>query len=194
MSADELQLEHLTSKAIDLRTSLLPRLRDQVFHVTTAPAFGRILSMGVVLSNRNEQLPYTFPQSEVSFGRRRGYVCLFDLRRASDDAVSWALDCFYFLDPGSSQRQDPVFLFVKDTSYGSLIPIEAAQGSTGEMWIPRVEAWYPSDLPMSAVRSALVVNVQREEEPASLTAVRQVNELFAAQLKAAAHKSQPPSN
>lgn len=40
------------------------------------------------------------------------------------------------------------------------------------MWVPYVECWYPSDLPLSRISSALVVSIAREPESQWIKALR----------------------
>jgi hypothetical protein len=153
---------------------LLPRLLGTVFHVTSEAAFRSIQSSGVIESNQLGQRGFTFPQSEISYGRKRGFVCLFDLRRVDNDELQDALDKFYFLDPMASKRQDPVYLFLDQPAYSELIPWTDAR-HTPEMWVPYVEAWYPRDLPLSSIRSALAVTVAREPDSPFIQAHRLIH-------------------
>jgi hypothetical protein len=167
------QVVKFTSRARDLRTELLPRLRHQVFHVTSSDRRDRIIQAGAIRSNRDESFPFTYPQSRISYGRARGYVCLFDLRTATDDEVSHSLDCYYFLDPYSSDRVDPTFFLLDPAAYPKLIPCSVAKAARSEeMWIPHTEAWFPSDLPLHAVEKILDVEVDRGPEHPFVTALR----------------------
>lgn len=170
------QIETFAIHRDQLRSELLPKLRDTVFHVTTAAGFEGIRSTGAVVSNANGRLPFTFPQSDVSFGRHRGYVCLFDLRCVSERQLANGLDCFFFLDPLSSARQDPVFLLLAPSTYRVIIPWTPAIRDTGEMSVPFIEAWYPGDLPLTHVNRVLRPNVVRPPESLFEQAHRLMNE------------------
>ncbi len=160
MSLD-LSVERLTVKRGDLEDVVLQRLRGTVFHVTSGPAVAAIIASGVIRSNQDGRFAFTWPQSQNNYGRRRGYVCLFDLRDVPEDQLRDALHLkLYFLKP---TRDDPVFLFVDPSEYGKLIPWTVAKGSYKEVLIPYVESWYPSDLPVSALAGALAVTVEPDD-------------------------------
>ena len=80
----------------ELREKLLPVLKDEIFHVTSYSRFEKIEEAGFIKSNVNGELGYTYTQSENSYGRKRGYICLFDLRRKTEEEIQHGLDCFYF--------------------------------------------------------------------------------------------------
>lgn len=154
-----LPVERVSVKRSDLEPVVLPRLIDAVFHVTSAPAFSEIKASGIVFSNQDRRFQFTFPQSENNYGRHRGYVCLFDLRDIPEDTVRDVLSVkFNFLKPASA---DPVFLFLDESEYGSLVPWTDAPA--GAMVIPYVEAWYPRDVPVAALTHALAVTVEKDD-------------------------------
>lgn len=155
-----LRIEEITARYENLQTVVLPKLRETVFHVTSVAGFEGIRHSGAISANADGKLGFTFPQSENSYGRRRGYVCLFDLRGVSDEHLAHSLDSFYYLDP-FGRRGDPVFLFVKTSVFGELIPWTSTRDNYEHMWIPYVEAWYPRDLPLSAIECALALKVKR---------------------------------
>jgi hypothetical protein len=159
--ATELSVERITVKRGDLEDVVLQRLVGTVFHVTSAPAFVAITASGVVRSNQDGRLGFTWPQSQKNYGRRRGYVCLFDLRDVPEDKLWDALHVkLNFLKP---TKDDPVFLFLDPSAYGRLIPWTVAKGNYAEVVIPYVESWYPSDLPVSALAKALAVTVEADD-------------------------------
>ena len=150
-------------KQDDLRRVLLPKLRSRVFHVTSGRGLEGIQTSHSVSANIDGKLGFTFPQSENSFGRRRGYVCMFDLRGISEEHLKFALEGFFFLDP-YGRRENPVFLFLAPARYGDIIHSRVAKPRGGEMWIPYVEAWYPRDLPLSEIDQVLSVKIERPPE------------------------------
>jgi hypothetical protein len=85
-------VEHIGIQDADhLRAVLLPRLRDRVFHVTSQENFEKIREAGAILHNRDERFPLN-AASEASFGRRRGWVCLFDLCGCAKKVLDRTLD------------------------------------------------------------------------------------------------------
>lgn len=154
-----LPVEHVAVKWSDLEPVILPRLIGTVFHVTSERAFGDILACGMISSNQDGRLQFTFPQSENNYGRQRGYVCLFDLRDVPGETVRDVLSVkFNFLKPTSA---DPVFLFLDRSEYPHLVPWTDAP--VGTMVIPYVEAWYPRDVPVAALTHALAITVEEDD-------------------------------
>lgn len=147
----------------ELREKLLPVLKDKIFHVTSYSRFEKIEEAGFIKSNVNGELGYTYPQSENSYGRKKGYICLFDLRRKTEEEIQHGLDCFYFLGIRQLSNKQ-VHLILKDEYYAKLIYTEQAKAEIGftEMWIPYVECWYPEDLPLSNIKGMIIVNIQRD--------------------------------
>lgn len=142
-----------------LRSDLLPCLRKSVFHVTTIVAMEGIVSDGFVRSNNDERYPFTYPQSQKSYGRSRGYVCLFDVRSISTPDLDEVLAKFWFLNPSSAGNR-PVFLLMNEMVTPKLIPwTTAREAGYREMWIPNAECWYPGDIPVSEIETILRVNV-----------------------------------
>jgi len=158
----DLSVERITVKRGDLEEVVLPRLLGTVFHVTPAPTFEMIRASGVIRSNQDGQLSFTYPQSQNNYGRRRGCVCLFDLRDVPDGELRDALRKFYFLNHAPAKGH-PVFLFLDPQEYGKLIPWTVAKGNYKEVLIPYVESWYPTDLPVSALAGALAVTVEPDD-------------------------------
>ncbi len=158
----DLPLERITVKRGDLEDVVLPRLIGTVFHATPVPNFEAIKASGVIRSNQDGQLSFTYPQSQNNYGRRRGYVCLFDLRDVPDGELRDALMKFYFLNH-APRKGHPVFLFLDREEYGKLIPWTVTKGNYKEVVIPYVESWYPSDLSVSALASALAVTVEPDD-------------------------------
>lgn len=157
--------ERLRIRESELRSVLLPRLMGQAFHVTTKRAYARICRDGSIKSNQDGKLRSEYPQSAVSYFRKRGYVCIFDLRTATAEHVNDALLKFFFLNP--FHRANPVFLVLGDAAYEQLIPWSVSIPDEGcrAMVIPYVEAGYPRAVPLALVDSVLVVDVRREVPP-----------------------------
>lgn len=156
-------VEVLSIPRSELEVALLPRLRGTVFHVTSASNLQGIQLSGYVYSNSDDKFAYTFPQSKNAYGRRRGYVSLFDLRDVSDENLSDALFRFYFLNP-FGRRDDPVFLFLSPGCYQDLIPWTVTRDDFSEMWVPYVESWYPGDLPLTEIERVIHVRIEHPPE------------------------------
>lgn len=152
-------IERIALHRDELESIVLPKLRGTVFHVTSQVGFEGIQATDSVYANGDGRFPFTFPQSENGFGRRRGYVCLFDLREVTDEQLTHALEGYYFLDP-FGKKQNPIFLFLSPDSYDQVIHWSATKGDYTEMWVPYVEAWYPRDLPLSIIVKVLALDVE----------------------------------
>lgn len=161
-------VEHVDLQDADLRAVLLPRLRDRVFHVTSQENFEKIREAGAILHNRDERFPLNVT-SEASFGRRRGWVCLFDLRGCVERVLDRTLDRDYnFLQPRSFVRylrdstiSNIAYLIVKQEASPSIVP----QSFANEIdplghYVRDTEVWYPGDVPLSLVESALLVTIR----------------------------------
>ena len=89
-------------------------------------------------------------------------MCLFDLRNQTEDAIQWGLDCFYFLSP-APLGDDLAFLFLSPSAYPELVlwgDIKSGVEITA-FRIPKVECWFPTAVPLSAVEHVLLVHVDR---------------------------------
>lgn len=152
-----MKVETLTISAQKLRDRLLPTLLRSVFHVTSHSSYQSILKAGAIKNNKDNRFDYTFPQSVNSYGRKRGYVCLFDLRHVPNEELELALTKFYFLNPPRCNG-NPIFLVLDEAFQADLIPWTA--GSICEMRIPYVECWYPGDIELRKVRRVIDVTVR----------------------------------
>ena len=152
--------ESLIIAAAALPTQLLPRLLRRVFHVTPRETYARILSDGAIRSNQSGELGFSFPQSEVSYFRKRGCVCVLDLR-VSPQQVDDALGKWYFLNPFPPKNR-LAFLLLKDGCYGELVSRSYTQGKVDwrEFSVPYVEAGFPAEIPLSFVERVLLVDIE----------------------------------
>jgi hypothetical protein len=153
----------------------------KVFHVTSFANFEKIEESGHIKTNHDGQLGCTYPQSQIFYGRQKGYVCLFDLRYANDKEIKDALLRFYFI--GNRALGDKqVFLIPEPETCAELIDISQAKADLGSnqiLWIPDVECWYPDALPLSKIQEIIIVNIDRREESeafeATLRALEEVS-------------------
>jgi len=146
----------ITCEKSRLEDKILPLLKEKVFHVTSSEAYQAMVGDGMIKSNINSCYKYTFPQSEVSYGVKRGYICLFDLRNKSDDVVEKALMKFYFLKPFHYQNVS-VFLILSPRFYSNLIYDTQEEIGWKEIYIPHVECWYPGNIPLEYIDEVIEV-------------------------------------
>ncbi len=170
-AARSLAREIFRLRSQELREIVLPKLRGSVFHVTTRPRYRGIVRERAILNNKDGRFPFLFGQSANSWGRKRGYVCLFDLRTATDEQVEFGLDRLYFLDPAPDVG-NPLFLLLDASFHAELIPWTA--GTSQEMRIPQVECWYPGDVELTKIRKVIDVRVKRPPLDPYTRALQQV--------------------
>lgn len=154
----------------EYKDQLLELLRDKVFHVTTAKAFDYIQKDGFIYGNQDAKYPLN-PTSINSFGRCRGWVCLFDLRGKSDKEIDNVLSRSYnFLGPEWFKELNEseyytesrlVYLYLSQAYYKDLVPNrEASQNDKPSQFIPEVECWYRGNIPIEHIEKALCVKIR----------------------------------
>jgi hypothetical protein len=144
----------------DLEETVLPLLRGQIFHVTNEETFNTICRSGWISGKEQGQFVFT-PVAENSYGRKRGWVSLFDLRETPDAHIKEALIRYWFLRTFHNESTH-VYLFVTESAWSSLISWKRATREVGatEFFIPFVEAWYPGDIPLCLIGHSLAVTVR----------------------------------
>lgn len=152
---------------------LLARLRGNVFHLTSITAFREIQKSGCI--SHTQKSPHG--DSLKSFGRSKGWICLFDLRDISPQEMSEALNRYYFLKPhwsekfsGEYSESDFICLFLSDSYYEHLIPNgmgRSQEKSKNVLYIPKVECWSSKDIPVSHFREILHVKIKVKVSPFS---------------------------
>jgi len=143
----------------NLKEELLPLLFGKVFHVTTKDAYFSIMDEKIIRNNMEGKYEFAASQSKNSYGRKRGYVCLFDLRSATTEQIDHALDNFYFLNP--RWQRSAYFFVVSSSVWSQLIETSVAKSEIGfkEMWIPYVECWFPKDLLLDHIDEVIEVKI-----------------------------------
>lgn len=152
------------------KDQLLGLLRDKVFHVTTAKAFESISKDGFIYENQDAKYP-VYIGSLKSFGRCKGWVCLFDLRGKSDKEIENVLSRFYnflrpewFVELNESEYYTEsrlVYLCLSHAYYNDLVSNrEASQNNKPSQFIPEVECWYPGNIPVGHIEKSLCVRIR----------------------------------
>lgn len=162
MRQQRLKIENLSCIESQLREFILPILRGNVFHVTNRAGFKGITKDRLIRSNKQGEFPYSYPQSDRSYARTRGYVSLFDLKTISDDELENALRKFYFLNPSFTEN-NPIFLILSRSIYSTLIPWTRARDEHAwkEMFIPHVESFHQGDISVSCISRVVSVKIKR---------------------------------
>ena len=175
-----MEIESIDFVDTEYADQLLGLLRENVFHITTAKAYRRILKDGFIFGNQDGKYPIN-TGSLKSFGRYRGWVCLFDLRGKSDKEIDEGLMVYYFLKPSwfneyfqQYTESRLVYLLLSPDAYDYLMPnheggkLLTPDGSAYTQYIPNVECWFPGKLPVALVAKALCVRIRnsvREDDP-----------------------------
>lgn len=138
--------------------AIFPLLRVGFYHFTSLDGLRNILTRGAIVPNDGD-LPNTSSVSPVSYGRRRGYISLFDFETPTEAECmkhcwgKWS-SILTAHDPVSiGLRLDRVAL------RGHIITNEeiARETEYREMFIPKVEVCSKVSVPVSAITSYLVV-------------------------------------
>ena len=154
---------NLTPRKIECEHSqveqvMLPLLRGRVFHVTKEENFLDIRRSGWIYSHRQERLAFSASYPETSYGCKRGWVSLYDLREPGDNEVKDALIRYWFLRRIGNDSAH-VYLIVDESAWSSLVPWKRASRDVGgkEFFIPFIEAWYPGDIPVQFIADTIML-------------------------------------
>jgi hypothetical protein len=146
----------------DFKDDLLEHLLGTVFHLTTKTAFEQIKNDGYVYHNQNGRLGLN-PSSEKSFGRNKGWVCLFDLRDETSDSIEETLMKYWFLAPSwfahlerEFKEFNLAYLLLHPDEYWRLIPNEIADMG---QYIPKEECWFLGNMPLRCLKKILLVRI-----------------------------------
>lgn len=161
-----MDVDRLSIWSENLRTELLPILKERVFHVTTVDGFLSISEDGAIRHNQDNRYPFSHSVSQASYFRTRGCVCLCDLRSVSDEDLENVLFKYNFLNPPPTDDM-PVFMILSHEVYAVLHPwTDWKKGKpTESMVVPFIEAGYPGEIPITAVERTLIVEVKRKPTP-----------------------------
>ena len=165
-----METESIDFEDVEYKDQLLGRLRDKVFHVTTAKAFESIRKDRFIYGNQDAKYPLN-ESSLKSFGRCRGWVCLFDLRGKSDEEIDNVLSRFYnFLRPkwfvklNKSEHYNEsrlVYLCLSQAYYNELVPNrEVRKNDKPSQFIHEIECWYPGNIPIEYIEKSLCVRIR----------------------------------
>jgi hypothetical protein len=157
----EIKQKRIDCEAADLEPTLLPLLRGRVFHMTKEDKFNDICRSGWVYSQ--EQAHFVFAgQTEITYGRKRGWVSLFDFSDKKDKDIKEALIRHWFFRTLRNAGTH-AYLIIAESACSSLISWQQAFREAGskEFFIPFVETWYPGDMPLELVSDCFVVTVHR---------------------------------
>lgn len=149
------------------KDSLLASLKGTVFHITSEAALDLIKKSGAIEHNKGKRFKLN-TNSEMSFGRLMGWVCLFDLRHATPELITDTLNSYnFFLPPGDLGREISnvlAYLILDSTYFDRLIPYELHNNhvrKTGQypMAIPKVETWIADKVPLTWIKKVILASI-----------------------------------
>ena len=104
----------------ELEHVMLPLLSGRVFHVTKQETFDDICRSGWIYSQHQAEFAFTLTQSEKCYGRKRGWVSLYDLSSPTDAEIKKALIRYALLKTNRNEGT-LVYLIVAEDAWPSLI-------------------------------------------------------------------------
>jgi hypothetical protein len=130
--------------------------------MTREEKFHDIYRSGWIYSHEQAQFVFAPGQTEATYGRKRGWVSLFDFSEKKDKEIKGALIRHWFFRT-LRNAGTYTYLMVAESACSSLISWEHAFRDVGgnEFFIPFVETWYPGDMPIQLVSDCLVITVHR---------------------------------
>jgi hypothetical protein len=149
----------------DVESFVLPYLRGRLFHFATYANYQGILRSGAIEPNRDCRRTGRFANPN-SYGFRNGLISIFDFRAADDTEIAMTRERYDFLRYDDSFKCVHLLLH-EDHLLPDLIPNKVAMES-GAWCIPRTECWYPHDIPVQCVTTALVSVVVEVSETTRL--------------------------
>lgn len=133
-------------------------LRQGIYHLTGVRGYRGIRQDGLIKSN-DGSFPNTYPQSVNGYGRRRGYVSLFDFESPTEEQCllqHWKWEGFF-----TKHKPATILLgFDRGQLEPKLVSYERATEEVGfaEMKIPHIETWCIEPIPFSYATSLVLVN------------------------------------
>ena len=161
---NELVVNNLIISEEDIYETSMSLLRGKIFHATPIESFNKIIKDGCICGNKDGKLGCHW--SENSFGRNRGYVCLFDFVNKTDKTIENCLESFSFLSPRVFGEHIGFFVFPLNLSKNLLFSDDARlENISGEKYMPDVECWYPSNLSLDYCLEAFTVKIHPLHPP-----------------------------
>lgn len=166
---------------------VLKLLSGEVFHLTTKQAFDQIKSDGFIFHNQNRRFKVNTSLKNSS-GRKRGCVCLFDLRNKGRDDIDDTFDRYNFIEPPwfcvdgqNFSEYNLAYLILNASCCEKIVSSEEVkevcfESNEPEFYIPKTECWYPGDLPLACIREVIIVRIfQYKPNPSPfLQALKQI--------------------
>jgi hypothetical protein len=147
----------------DLKEKLLPHLENTVFHLTTLHAYHQIIADEEIKNNKDNKLtPSKDP--DHSFGRKKGWVCLFNLKNVSSEVIDEILSRTYdFLDPSwfraiiNEKVESNLVYFILDDNYYHMVIDNDISKETVDHCVEKIECWMDDKIPLDYIAKVLLV-------------------------------------
>ncbi len=149
---------------------IFERLRGTVFHLTRLSSFEGIKTKNYIFNNKEKKYRLNVG-SEGSYGRTRGYVCLFDFRRSDEIIIEKLQGYDGTLAPhwfeertdleGGMRRVDcnVAYLILDPKYYGKLkLEEDVEEGCGYEQRIREIECWFTEDLPLVCIEKVYLMS------------------------------------
>ncbi len=158
----ELTYEEIVDDTL-FENNVFPFLNNLVFHKTNQRAYEGICKSGVIKNNRDKKYPFSYHRSDISYGRNKGNVCLFDFRDVALFEINETLLRYSFL-PSYQDNYIVYFFHLAETYFTELIPVSVANAEADykKMWIPYTECWFPGDIPIEHISHVTKVFIKDE--------------------------------
>lgn len=142
----------------DLESVVLPRLLGTVFHMTSERNLYGIIYDRQIRTSRKAGLETSWPgHSEESYAYKQDCVSLFDFRGVDMGSLRDVLcEKQDFLNPSYACR-NVAFLVLAKAAHPEVIHSRDVPNTAS--FVPRVEAFYPGDLPLDLIDRILRVTV-----------------------------------
>lgn len=149
----------IDSTSNDIKTRLNPLIMGHVFHITKYDSYKSIIDDGFLYPNINNKYKFTTLQSEKSYGNKKGYICLIDLRFPNEKTIEQSIDKYYFYAPFYDTKKY-VFMLLSLKILDKIITQKDIQDrlKNTDMYVPGVECWYPKALSTKQIEKVIIVN------------------------------------
>jgi hypothetical protein len=140
-------------------------LNKSVFHVTTFNSYKKILKSKFIKPNGNNKFKFNHEVSARNFGIKNNYICLVDLRNVTKLEIKESFKKFYFLHPNTFDKYT-IFLLISPSIYKDVIIQKQVINKLkiGTMFVPKIESWYPSKIPIEKITTSIIVKRTLEIE------------------------------
>ena len=154
------------STTANSQSNFFNHLKGEVFHLTARFRYDSILQSGKILNNQNNQFVIN-PGSKESFGRSKGWVCLFDLRKSTPQLINSIVEHYnfeWFSETEGNKKVYDLACFILDSNYYCRI-IPNSRAPRGEQNIRNAEVWIDECVPIFWIKKVLFVKVSMPIPP-----------------------------